>query len=137
MRVSISCAWPTQPLPPWRTGSGFVFQAGEHGQSERMPMRHSTAYLRLASVESGDGDYVHPRRSAGCVSEEMGDLAVAQRELYHDLLVSEGSPDVRKRHCSWRDPRGRHGPLQQPRGDQPDSRRPHQRVPSTDALTCP
>ena len=73
---------------------GF-FPAGEHGPCVRADAAFAE-YLRLASVASGDGDYVHPQTLIWFVFEEMGDMAAAQGELYHDLLVSEGSPLVRK-----------------------------------------
>ena len=67
--------------------------------------------LRTLSADPSPFVRIEILVSTGLGHQEMDDMAVAQGELYHDLLVSEGSP--------------------------PDSRRPHQRVPSTDALTCP
>ena len=53
--------------------------------------------FRLDSVASGEGDYVHPQTLVWFVFEGIDNSgAVAQGELYHDLLVSEGSPLVRK-----------------------------------------
>ena len=73
---------------------GF-FPAGEVGPCVRADAAF-TEYLRLSSVASGDGDYVRPETLIWFVFEEMGGMEVAQGEFYHDLLVSEGSPLVRK-----------------------------------------
>ena len=71
-----------------------VFPAGEGGPFA--PLRPSTESLRLSSVASGDGDYVHPQTLIWFVFEGMGGMEVAHGEFYHALLINEGSPLVRK-----------------------------------------
>ena len=55
--------------------------------------------LRLASVASGEGDYVHPQTMVAFISEGIESLrlgyGVAMGMTYHDLLVREGSPLIR------------------------------------------
>ncbi len=53
--------------------------------------------LRLNSVASGEGDYVHPNTMIAFVFEGIDNTnAVAQGTLYYELLVREGSPRVQK-----------------------------------------
>lgn len=53
--------------------------------------------LRDASVASGEGDYYYPHTMVWFVFEGIDDLhAVAQGMTYFDMLMSQGSPVVRK-----------------------------------------
>ena len=52
--------------------------------------------LRTLSADPSPFVRIEILVSTGLGHQEMGDMAVAQGELYHDLLVSEGSPLVRK-----------------------------------------
>ena len=75
---------------------------GDRGTASSGPCARAdatfTERFRLASVASGGGDYVHPQTLVWFAFEGIADDsgAVAQGELYHDLLVSEGSPLIRK-----------------------------------------
>jgi len=52
--------------------------------------------FRLASIASGEGDYVYPRTMVWFVFEGIGDAPVALGATYYELLVKSGSPLVGK-----------------------------------------
>ena len=74
----------------------FAFSASGSGPCARGDESFLEKF-RAASVASGDGDYVYPNTMVWFVFEGIDDTrAVAQGMLYHDLIISEGSPHVRR-----------------------------------------
>jgi len=103
-RMDLSCAAddPAEEslsFPDWARrliDSGFGFPSDGSGPCAQGDLSYGEMF-REASVASGDGDYFYPQTLVWFLFEEQDNThAAAMGATYHDLLVSQGSPMVRK-----------------------------------------